>query len=265
MRTTRALTGILAFLLLASITAGQSIEEPKFVNKFLDDFSTPSIVPGHSGEFSLTVNHPDALNLTSPMDNATLRISIYQYATLEESMAVSQMDNPPEIEESGSPEYSLDCGNIQPGADFPVGFTILTEKNTPHGSYFSQSTYFVRFILAFDYGIQNYTFASRGHFNDTQWAHLTETETGTGEVNQTYLAELGYDGIIPDSAFSLKIPIPRWPFYGLVALTVVVALAALASYVLDNPGAHPRLEVKILRLSGKLDMYRRQIRKKLKR
>ncbi len=251
--------------MLATIAQGQSIEEPRFVNKFLGDFSTPSIVPGQSGVFSLSVNHPDAFNLTSPMENASLSISIYHYATLEESLAVSSIDNPPMIVESGSPEMIVDCGDIQPGNDYPVTFTIDTEKSTPHGSYFSQSTYFVRFNLTFTYENLTYTMVSRGHFDDAMWYHLTETETGAGEINQTYLAELGYDGIIPDSAFSVKIPIPRWPFYALVALTAFVGFLAFASYVLDNPGAYPKLEVKLLRLNGRLDIYRRNILKKLRK
>ena len=106
---------------------------------------------------------------------------------------------------------------------------------------------------------------SRGHFDETQWYQLTETEAGAGEINQTYLAELGYDGLIPDSAFSLKIPIPMWPFYGLVALTGFVGFLAFASYVLDNPGAYPKIEMKLLRLSGRLDIHKRNILKKFKR
>jgi len=106
---------------------------------------------------------------------------------------------------------------------------------------------------------------SRGYFDDAMWTHLTETETGAGDVNQTYLAELGYDGIIPDSAFSVKIPIPRWPFYALVVLTAFVGFLAFASHVLENPGTYPKTEVKLLRLSGKLDIYRRNIMKKLRR
>ena len=265
MRPLQVLTIALAVLMLATIAQAQSIEEPRYVNKFLGDFSTPTIVPGHSGVFSLTVNHPDQWNLTSPMENATLSISIYQYATLEESLPVSDIDIPPVIVESGEPDMVVDCGDIQPGTSYPIEFTIDTERKTPHGSYFSQSTYFVRFNYTFTYENVTYIMASRGHFDEAQWYHLTETETGAGEINQTYLGELGYDGIIADSAFSLKIPIPMWPFYGLVALTVFVGFLAFASYVLDNPGAYPKIEVKLLRLSGRLDIYRRNILKKLRK
>jgi len=259
------MTLILALILLAPAVQGQSIEEPRFVNRFLDDFSTPSIVPGGSGIFSLSVNHPDAINLTGQMENVSLSISIYQYATLEESLPVSSIDNPPEIAESGAPDMVIDCGDILPGASYQVEFTINTDKSTPHGSYFSQSTYFVRFILAFEYEGQNHTMASRGYFNDTQWAHLTETETGAGQVNQTYLEELGYDGIIPDSAFSVRVPIPRWPFYALMVLTAIVGFLALASHILDNPGAYPKLEQRLLRLNGGVDIYRRKLLKRFKR
>jgi hypothetical protein len=250
---------MMALVLLTPLSMAQSIDEPRFVNKLLDDFRTPVIVPGQSGDFSLNINNPDPVNLTGSMTNVMLNASIYQYATLEESRPVGEIPNPPIVVQSGGVEYGFHGITIGPGGEHTVTFTVSTEKSTPHGSYFSQSTYFVRFWLEFEYEGVNYTMVSRGYFNDQQWLHLTQTETGAGEVNQTYLQELGYDGIIPDSAFAVKIPIPMWPLYLLMLCTVFVGCLAVSFYILDNPGSFPRVELHLLRLTGRCHQLRRRL------
>ena len=264
MRSYRALLVLLLLFALCSTVTAQSIDEPRFVNKLLGNFHTPVIVPGESGIFSLSIVNPDPINLTGDMTNVMLNISIYQYATLEETETVPNISDPPIIVESGAPEHRLEGLTIPPGTQHDVTFTVTTERSTPHGSYFSQSTYFVRFWLEFEYEGENYTMVSRGYFSDAQWEHLTGTESGAGEINQTYMEELGYDGIIPDSSFAVKIPIPMWPFWALVALTIFVAFLAVAFYILDNPGISPRLEIPLLRLSGRLQRLRWKLSRRRK-
>ncbi len=249
--------------ILAPVMQAQSIVEPRFVNRMLGDFETPSIAPGGSGIFRFSVNNPDAINITLPMENVSISISIYHYATLEESIPVSEIDHPPVIAESGGTALVVDCGTILPGGKYPVEFNIDTVKKTPHGSYFSQSSYFVRFMLDFSYLGQNHTMASRGHFTDEQW-ELLKQGSGAGQINQTYLAELGFDGIIPDSAFSLRLPIPKWPFFVLVGLTVLSGMMAISYHVLDNPGKYPKAEVKLLRLSGRISIWKISLLDKLR-
>ncbi|MDO9537403.1 MAG: hypothetical protein Q7J68_03685 [Thermoplasmata archaeon] len=265
MRFGTLITLALALALLAPLVQAQSVDEPRFVNQMLGDFSTPSIVPGHDGVFSLAVRNPDPISLTSNMENVVLDISIYRYATLSETEMVVNITNPPIILESETTNLTAVCGDIPSGGSVPVEFTIRTSKNTPHGSYFSQSSYFVRFMLAFSYAGINYTMASRGFFSDVQWELLKSGQTGAGEINQTYLAELGYDGIIPDSAFSVRVPIPRWPFYALVGLTTLSGLMAFSYHVLDNPGKYPKVEVRLMKLSGRLNMYKRTLLDRFKK
>jgi len=255
----------IAAMLLLSIVHAQSVEEPRFVNRMLGDFSTPSIEPGHDGILSFTVNNPDPVNLTGVMEGTVISISIYRYATLEESLPVEDVDEPPVFQGSGTTATSVTCGDIQPGGNVTVPLAILTERGTAHGSYFSQCSYFVRFNLTFSYSGENYTMVSRGHFTDGQWELLTSGDTGAGEINQTYLHELGYDGIIPDTAFSVRKSIPIWPAFLLAGLTVLSGLTAFSYFVLDNPGRYPKLEIKLLRLSGRLNLWKRTVRGKLKR
>lgn len=174
-----------------------------------------------------------------------------------------EIDEPPLILESNDIEYLVETPDISPGGKVPVSFTISVGTDTPHGSPFSQSTYFVRFWLEFGYGGSNYTFASKGFITDDQWSHLTGSGSGAGSVNQTYLAELGLDGILPDSGFAAKPyadrPLPLWPFYLLVAMTVGIGLLAVFNFTLDNPGRFPRLERPLLRVNGQLIKLRRTI------
>jgi hypothetical protein len=257
MTTSKVMCLAIILILLASAVSAQTVDEPRFVNRMLDDIRTPSITPGGSGVFSLTVNNPDRDNLTSAMENVTMDISIYHYATLDESIPVSDIDHPPAIVDSpGVTRILVECGNILPGESHPIDFTIQTRKDTPHGSYFSQSSYFVRFMLNFTYENVSYSMASRGHFSDQEWETLKEGG-GAGEINRTYLKELGYDGIIPDSAFSVRLPIPIWPFFLLVGLTVLCGAMALSYHVMDNPGKYPKLEPRLLRLSGRLNIWKR--------
>jgi hypothetical protein len=259
MRSSIASTLVIAIVLAASVCQAQSVDEPRFVNRMLGDFSTPSIEPGHDGILSFTVNNPDPANLTGVMEDTAISISIYRYATLEESLPVEEVDEPPVFQSSGTTMTSVVCGDIQPGGNVTLPLTIVTERGTAHGSYFSQCSYFVRFNLTFSYQGENYTMVSRGHFTDAQWELLTSGETGAGEINQTYLHELGYDGIIPDTAFSVRKNIPIWPAFMLAGLTVLSGLAAFSFFVLDNPGRYPRLEIKLLRLSGRLNLWKRRI------
>ena len=252
-------------MLLLPIARAQSIDEPRFVNRMLGDFSTPSIEPGHDGDFYFSVNNPDPLNLTGRMENAVISVSIYRYATLEESLPIGQIANPPVFSITGRTEVIVDCGSIPPGGEFPVPLTIITDRDTPHGSYFSQSSYFIRFILSFHYGGLNFTMASRGHFTDEQWEALKSGDTGAGEINQTYLHELGYDGIIPDTAFSVRKDIPLWPVYILVGLTVLSGMTAFSYFVLDNPGKYPKLEVRLLRIAGRMNLWKRVLLRRLRK
>ena len=246
------------FCLLASFSAAQSVDEPRFVNKLLADFETPVIEPGGEGVFSFSLNNPDAINLTSSMINVQLNASIYRFATLDESRFVSDMQDTPIILESGSSDYLIEGFDLAPGQSREMSFTVSIDKDTPHGGVFNQATYFVRFWLEFDYESQHYTMVSRGYFSDEEWALLQENGT-VGQLNQTYLSQQGIDGIIPDSAFALKEPIPLWPLAVLVSLMVFFSVLAFSFWVLDSPGRFPKMEKRLLRLAGKAETLKMRL------
>jgi hypothetical protein len=258
MKISKFLVLTLIFCLLASFSAAQSIDEPRFVNKFLGDFETPVIEPGGEGTFSFSLNNPDAINLTSSMTNVQLNASIYRFATLDESRFVSDITDPPIILASGSSDYMIEGSDLAPGQSREISITVSTSKETPHGGVFNQATYFVRFWLEFDYESQHYVMASRGYFSDEEWALVQENGT-IGQLNLTYLNQRGLDGIIPDSGFAVKEPMPLWPVIVLVALMLFFSLLAFSFWVLDNPGRFPKMEKRLLRLAGKTEILKMRI------
>jgi hypothetical protein len=153
---------------------------------------------------------------------------------------------------------------VDPGTSVRLNFTILTapdSRDMPHGSIFSQSSYFVRFELRFEGNVSGtfvpFRMASRGFFSDDDWEAATNasnTDSCTppwcrGNLNLTILR---VDGILPDSAFGVKEPIPRWPFYALVAAAVLFLVLAFLFWVEENPGSYPRVEAWWARTRGRL-------------
>ena len=145
--------------------------------------------------------------------------------------------------QSGSPEKVIDFGVIDLAETERISLDISTSKNTPHGSYFMQSTYFVRLKLEFNFEDDDTTITlqSKGFFTDEEWDRMVSFEPEESIVNMTYMNELGVDGLIPDSSFGLKIPIPRWPIALLIGGCAGTAFVALYYFVLDNPGKYPGL------------------------
>ncbi len=150
------------------------------------------------------------------------------------------------------------------GENRTVSFTIVTNYDTPHGGAFSQSAYFLRFWLEFDYtnasGTEHLVMKSAGYFSNEVWEEAQREPTAgdephyRGSFNFTYLQEVSgqLDGIIPDSSFGLKEPIPIWPFYALVVLMIVSVILALLFYIEEKPGTWPWMEKRWHAFKGKL-------------
>ena len=269
----RRVAAIMSFIIVASsltspalMTAGAD-EDPRApgkVNKLLD-FVTPGTAqegmrPGDSGEFTMTVHNPYEGNLT----NINVTAGIYMYGTIEEKRQVTDSWSTPYIEESGSLNYTSAPFDLNSGQESNITFTIVTSTDTPHGGIFSQSTYFMRFLLEFDYtntsGTVHLVMKSPGYFSEDVWRAALREPTSADEpyyrggINITYLNETSgpLDGIIPDSSFGLKDPIPMWPFYLLVGVIIVSAILALMFYLEENPGTWPWMEKRWFGFKGKL-------------
>jgi hypothetical protein len=165
------------------------------------------------------------------------------------------------------------CGRataVRAGTRTPLNFTILTaaeSRDMPHGSVFSQSSYFVRFWLEFTGSVSGnetlFRMVGAGFFTTDQWRSASIPTSDPcplphcrGWMNVTMLAGfLGVDrvdGILTDTAFGVKEPIPRWPFYALIGLAVAFLVLAFLFWVEENPGSYPRIEAWWARTRGRL-------------
>ena len=257
-----ALSLLVVAVLLAPATAAEDFGAVGKVNKLISIRETPSLAPGDSGRFVFFFNS----TYTETIRNVSLSASIYRYATIDESVAIdaSWPYAYPRIAETGTREWNWTSPSVAPPFSVELNFTILTAKDgkdMPHGSIFSQSSYFVRFELTFDGnatgGEARFRMASRGFFTNADWERATSANntnpcTPPGCRGNVNLTLLGVDGILPDSSFGVKEPIPRWPFYMLVALAVVFLSFAFLFWVEENPGAYPRVEAWWARTRGRI-------------
>ncbi len=254
-------------------------------NEIIDIMETPQLAPGESGELVFNISNPYG----HPMDNVVLNVSIYRYATIEETAPLDSTwgwSFPKIVSASPSCNWR-ECRVLMGGAQGHLGInatdeyivqrlTIATSKDMPHGSVFAQSSYFIRFWLEFTFdngtGSSSYVMASRGYFTDEQWTEATTTlGLGCGPYNSTNrclgnvnLTRLGVDGVLPDTAFGVKEPIPIWPFYGLLVMTGLFLVLAFLFWVEENPGRYPRTERTWLTFKGRLRrLVRSPLRKKV--
>lgn len=225
---------------------------PTYANNFFSDFRTPTVAPGQKIDFSFNLTNPYKNN--SAMRNVTLVVGIYMYATQEKAEAVTGSFPHPPLILGTATEWKQDFSEIMPSQTTRIELPIYTSKKTPHGSYFSQSTYFVRLSLTFNFpdNSTDVVLKSRGCFTESDWNTIVSFEGDQPIVNTTYMKSLGVDGILPDSSFGIKIPIPGWPLGVIVAGCVGLSFMALYYFTLDNPGKYPRLEKRLYYLRGKL-------------
>ncbi len=234
---------------------------PQYANNIFSGFSTPTVAPGDTFVFSFNLTNPYD-DVVAVMTQVNLTIGIYRYATQEEVVDVDEDFESPPCFENGDIETSVIIDELGIGETERIELDIAVGKNTPHGSYFSQATYFIRLKLSFLFEGNStpVILQSRGYFSQEEWDNLVSFDPGESIVNMTYMESLGIDGLIPDSSFGIKIPIPRWPLVLLIGASCVLGFGALYYFVLDNPGKYPSLEKRFYKLRGKM----RELGSKLK-
>jgi len=233
---------------------------PHYANRMMNGFVTPTVKPGQNVDFSFNLTNPYD-NASGVMEDIVLTMGVYRYATQETSREVNSSFKHPPLLDGLSNEVNRTYSTLGLGDTLRIGTDIDTSKKTPHGSYFSQSTYFMRFKLAFHF-IGNATpirLQSRGWFAADQWDKMVSFSGNESIVNTTYMRSLGVDGLLPDSSFGIKVPIPHWPLALLIAGCCGVLFAALYNFVLDNPGKYPKLEKRFYYLRGKLSELRSEL------
>ena len=237
--------------LITLIILSSYVSSPAHVPNF-DNFTTPVIEPGKAGTFNFTIEN----RYVAEMQEVTLTIGIYMWATEESSKSIEKVKSAPVIKESGEVNYTLSLGAIKPEEKIPVRFHILTFSGTPDG------VYFVRFSMHFIYNGTEYWMWSPGFFSREVWDKATRNHT----LNLEYLSEVigkPVDGIIPDSSFSVKSSL-MWVLYVLVGITAVVGIAAIYSYLRE--GKEPSsVDEKIYQLKGKYRYLEEELRRKMRK
>lgn len=237
----------------APALAQESVSAP---NKIPDlfNFHTPQIVPGDSGSYEFTVKN----RYNGTLTDASLTVEIYKWATLEEAKDIDRISSPPEIREGLRQSYTAPVFSLAHNETFKIRMTVSTSKSTPQG------TYFVRHMIQFSYSGTHLLMKSRGYFTNREWEEATTSLNGSRVVGGINLTMLGVDGILPDSSFSVKEPIPLWPLALLISLTVLFGALALVFYLMEEKG-HPLLKKRFYKGAGKLKQARRLTKQELRK
>ena len=205
--------GIIIFSLFSSSALG---------NVTLSNFHTPTIKPGESGELCFTVEN----NYDAAMENVYLTVEIYRYRTEEESKNINEISEPPIFEMGTGQKILKGPDSIPVNTDLQVSLKISTSKETPQG------TYLVRMKIEFNLNGMPYMMESIGHFSDEERMNY--------QLNATCLPS-GCSGIIPETSFTVREPIPLWPLYVLIGATVFFGALAAVFYMQDK-GKLPKLK-----------------------
>jgi hypothetical protein len=251
----KALAAAMLLLLFISlpVAAAEDISAPNKIPD-LSDFHTPQIVPGASGSYGFTVRN----RYNGTLENASLTIDIYKWATLEEAQDIGKISDPPRISQGGRQSYNAPVFSLGPNQTASFKISIDTGKQTPQG------TYFVKQMMNFSYNGSHLLMKSRGYFTNKEWDNATTNVNGTRAVGGINLTMLGVDGILPDSSFSVKEPIPLWPLALLIGLTVLFGALALVFYLMEEKG-HPLLKKRFYEGTGKLKQARRLTEQELRK
>lgn len=262
MRRSVALSLLVALLLPAILPQSQGAVIDPYISHpgnipNLHNFTTPQIEPGETGKFQLQLKN----RYVQPMDNVTLRATIYMNADIDRARGIYNISTPPRIRETvqdyvdgkaiiSYQDVEWQYGAIEPQSRVFPGFNITTKEGT------TQGTFFVRFLLEFEYNGTARIMRSRGHYTDTEWeAAIDKNNTDDNSPGNINVTMLGIDAIIPDSSFGIKDPIPRWPLYVLISLTVFFGFLAVIFY-LEEEGTYPQLNKWLQQQRGKFEQLR---------
>ncbi len=238
---------LFSFPIRSNTISDHEISDQYFTNQLIDEIDTPSIEPGSDSELTITLKnpYPDDMN----MKNTTFYISIYWLSYLETDKNISEVEEPPvfDIEEIGVIE---EIGNLSSGETIDLEYIIRTSEDTEEG------VYSIKFRLDFSIDNENQTMKSRGYFSDEDWEEAKSPEEGINVTELDNLTDFDVSGILPDSTFEVRTPVPRWPQYALGIITAVSGVLAVMFYMQEKYGSFPKLEKAFDNWTSKLEEFR---------
>lgn len=195
---------------------------PFKASKIISIIKTPQIKQGEEGKLEFRIMNPYPL----VMSNVKLTAEIYHYVenswfTERKSCKIGEVGFPP-------PKFidtlSTTIGWNEISSDSTENVSLLI--NSPQEA--EEGTFFIRFRLEFDYNNTRYLMKSIGCFTKEEWDAATKNNLYFGGVN---ISMLGVDGIIPETTFGVKCPMPLWPLYILIVITAFLGIVAVRSYM----------------------------------
>jgi len=224
------------------------ISDPYFTNQLIDKIDTPRIELDNDAELTLTFKNP----YPEEMENLTFKVSIYWYSYLDVDKNISEVDEPP-VFDNGETYSILDIDDLSTNDSKDLKYIIHTFEDTEEG------VYSLRFKLEFSMNNETEVMKSRGHFSSEEW---DEAKSPGERIN---LTKLNVSGILPESTFEVKNPIPRWPHYLLGIITTVSGVLAVMFYMQEKYSSFPKLEKTFDNWTGKLDKLWSGLNKRFKK
>ena len=268
----KRLLGVIIAVVILSLPLAQSeidtyISNPGNIPDF-HNFQTPQLEPGQSGDFSL-----DILNrYNESLEEIIIIAEIYHRADIDESESLELIPSSERpyiqnavwnsnlfgekniVESIDARKASYEINEIQSNETISLKFEIKTNGDTKEG------TYFVRFDMNFVHNGTERQMQSRGYWSMDEWEDATNrSNIPSGSPGNINLTILDVDGIIPDSSFGVKKPIPKWPLYGLISLTIIFAGLSVIFY-LEEEGNYPELNKWLQKQRGKLNEFRLRLK-----
>ena len=262
----RRLTIGLSALVIISLfagCAGAQWSDPTDVNRLVTEVKAPVFQPGESATISFLFTNPFEYDIV----NATLVAEPYLLIESDGKGYWQGVVDPPILSNSTSESNRITIAQLLAGQNLTAAWTISSKPSTTHGGVFSQSVYYVRLSIEFSIAGDNASYASRGFFSDEQWQKLTHPSINDsmGGINGTYLTELGYDGIVPDTSFIIREGIPIWPPVLILAIAAVTCIIGIFYHLKRNPSENPRVFLFLVRVQTMLQGSISHIKKLLRR
>ncbi len=240
----RPVRGLLLALLLSVLISGaafaQSVSEPAKTNLILTIQASPQLVPGERGDLQLELHNP----YPWAMENVSLFGEVYAFLHRAERAEIAGLSNPPTLGTDGSTSIRLEFGSLPVADRKSATIPVETSAQTPGGTVFTQGVYLLRFRLDFDYvGGLHAVMVSPGFYTAEEWTFATRDATDEERATYRYIGFANYsalglvfglasiDGILPDSGFGVKEPLPLWPFQ-LLAVGAGISIAGSGYYFL---------------------------------
>lgn len=217
------------FFLTAMLPAANGAGNSQYyANRIISVVRTPQLDPGSSGPIEIMLYNPYNTTISS----VSLRLTIYSYASTSSHMSLTSIPaaQEPSLGSGGAVAYR-NISSMNSLQSTYVNFTVHTTASTRHGDFFNVGTYFVSTYITFTLAGSQVRMASEGAFTSSQWNRILLNSSTGMLLNYTYLnGTLGYQGITPDTSFTVNTPSPLYLIWISGGLGGSFAVAAFLLY-----------------------------------